>query len=215
MPESFYIKDCTLSVIATGESAGSLIQMRDILQHIPDSSIYYHFWGERMRPSFVHPEYHNDFARWAHDVLRDNTLSERLGILDPTQCSSSDELRNELIDIIEERIEEIDTMVWSSRESKFHFLRAMIIVFDTGFPVVHPSDLKKAVAQMSASSIFYHFVDARIRPPNRTDDFTAWLEGFNPEYELLIKKIKNIDLYFNTLTQTKQKLVELLNEQFP
>ncbi|HXF29864.1 MAG TPA: DUF5752 family protein [Chlamydiales bacterium] len=211
----FYLKDCSLAVVATGESAYSLAQFREILTRIALSSIYYHFWGERMRPSFVHLEYHNDFARWVHTALHDNVLSERLGIIDPTEFDDLEEVRKLIIELIDERLNEIEFALWARRELKFHFLRSIIIVFDMKIGLQHPSELKAVLPKLPASSIYLHFIDARGRNVQRIDDFSVWLMEYGNEYADLIKKIEYIDPYFLTLTEIKQKLIEVVNECLP
>lgn len=214
MSDSFILKDCTLSVKATGISVASIRELRDTLIHIPSSSIYYHFWGERLRPSFIHPEYHNDFAKWAHYSLHDNYLSERLGIIDPTDYHDIEELRQVLVDIIEERLDEMDYIFWSKKEIKFFFLESNIIVFDRNITLKHPSELKSVIANLPPSAIFYHFIDARRRTADHTDDFTSWLKSFGEEFSDLISKIKHVDPYFRTLTEIRQKLAEIFNAAF-
>ncbi len=172
MPDPFYIKDCALSVIATGESASTLLELKEILKRIPLSSIYHHFWGGRLRETFIFPEFQNDFARWAHKYLHDDILSEKLGVLDPTEYANLDEIREVMIEIIEQRLDEVEIIVWSSKRSRFHFLRSIVVVFDTPLVVNHPSELKQIIPNLSPSSIFYHFIDARKRTPTGIDDFS-------------------------------------------
>ena len=59
-----------------------------------------------MRPQFVHPEYPNDFAAWAHYGLHDDSLAEKLAILDPTEFSDLEDLRQIVLDVIEESFED-------------------------------------------------------------------------------------------------------------
>ncbi len=212
MNHSFEVKDCNLSLIATGEIAESLLELKDLLYRVPAISLYYHFWGGRLRISFVHPEYHNDFARWAHLGLHDEILSERLTIIDPTEYPDYEELRKKVIDVVEERLEEVEYMLWSRKEYKFHFLRSIIIVYDMGITLSVPSDLKGVVPKMPFTSIFYHFIDARRRTPDGSDDFSIWLAGFGESFKDLVQKIKLIDPYFLSLSEIRQKLVELFNE---
>lgn len=214
MTEAFILKDCTLAVKATGEFVASIKELHDALKHVSTNSIYYHFWGERLRPSFVHPEYHNDFAKWAHFSLHDNILSERLGIIDPTEYNSIEELRSVLLDIIEERLDEVEYLVWSKKENKFFFLESNVIVFNGNVSVKHPSELKKIIPTLSPSAIFYHFIDARIRTPDSSDDFSTWLLSFGEEFSELISNIKHVDPYFRTLTEIRQKLTEIFNAAF-
>jgi len=212
MTEPFQPKDCNLSLISMGKTAENLVEMRDQFQKIPTSSIYYHFWGGRLRLSFVHPEYHNDFAHWAHFALHDEILTERLAIVDPTEYPEVEELRKKVLEIIEARIGEVDSTIWCHTEWKFHFLRSIIIVSNMGAPVNNPPELKGVLPRLTHTSVFYHFIDARRRTPNRIDDFSTWLSTFGSDYEDLSKKIQLIDPYFLSLSEIREKLVELLIE---
>lgn len=212
MSEPFLIKDCALARISTGESAISLMHLRDILTRIPLSSIYYHFWGSRLRPSLMHPEYLNDFAHFAHYSLNDDYLAERFGVIDPTVCNDLEELRAILIDIIEERLDEIRFAVWSKDGQRFHFLRSITVVFDTPLLIQTPSEFKSIVPILSTSSIFYHFIDARRRTPEKTDDFSYWLSSYKENFPELVEKIGHIDPYFLSLLEIRQKLSECFNQ---
>jgi hypothetical protein len=210
--KTFYLKDCNLSLIATGITATSLNEFRDMLYLVPDSSIYYHFWGNRLRLNFAHPEYHNDFSRWAHFDLHDEVLTERLAIVDPTDFLDTDSLRKKVIEVVEERIDEIEYTSWSRWGPRFHFLRSITIVYDMGLHAQVPSDLKSLVVKMPPTSIFYHFIDARRRTPKQTDDFSYWLTYFDGQFDPVIEKIKLIDPYFLSLSEIKQKLTQVFTE---
>jgi hypothetical protein len=214
MNTPFYLKDCALSVISTGESASSLMQLREKLFTIPLNSIYYHFWGVRLRSSFHHPEYHNDFARWANSHLRDSILCERLSIIDATAYKDLEELRHVLIDIMEDRLDELEFILWKKGSKSFYFLRSSIVIFDSGLVAHHPPELKNIIPALPLSSIFYHFIDARNRTKERIDDFSSWLMGFSEEASPLVQKIQHIDPYFLSLSEIKQKLMDVVNEHF-
>ena len=97
-----YIKDCTLIALATGKRAQNLRELREHLRGIPTNCIYYHFWGGLLRPRFDDPEYHNDFAIWAAHSIHNKMLAERLAVIDPVAFRSLEDLRLELLDVIEE-----------------------------------------------------------------------------------------------------------------
>lgn len=208
----FFIRDCNLSLIATGEIAESLVELKALLRRIDDSSLYYHFWGGRLRISFVHPEYHNDFARWAHFALHDDILTERLAIIDPTEFRDLNDLRKKVIDVIEERLEEMGSLFWYRKEYKFHFLRSILIIFNTGIRITAPPDLKGIIPKLTFTSIFYHFIEARRRTEDGIDDFSCWLLGFGEIHQELIKKIKLIDPYFLSLSEIRKKLEKLFQD---
>ena len=212
MTVPFCAKDCNLSIIATGRVASSLVELRDLLYQVPIGSLYYHFWGGSLRISFVHPEYHNDFCSWAHFGLHDDVLTERLSIIDPTEFEDLEALRKKVIDVIEDRLDEIEYYSWSREEHRFHFLRSITIVYDLNLKTTAPPDLKNFILKMPFTSIFYHFIDARRRTPNQSDDFSAWLSGFGTQFDELIKEIKKIDPFFLSLSEIRDRLTELFNQ---
>ncbi|MDR3623728.1 MAG: DUF5752 family protein [Chlamydiales bacterium] len=214
MASSFFLKDCALIGVSTGESVTSLLQFKEVIAKIPLSSIYHHFWGGRLRPSFIHPDYHNDFAYWAHFSLHDNILSERLGIIDPREHNDLEDLRKTLIEIIETRLDEKEFILWTKQEQKFYFTRSVIVVFDTPLVVNHPSELKNIIPLLPTSSIFYHFIDARTRTPEKEDDFTYWIKESGEDYQELLGKIALIDHYFLSLPEIKTKLIEIFTKEW-
>lgn len=204
--ESFAVKDCALIAMATGTRAQTLKDLRDNLLDCHPGSIYYHFWGGLLHTRFEEREYNNDFAAWARHALHDKTLAERLGVVDPTEFGDIEELRRELIDILEQRLDERDYLAWAQPDQQFEFIRSQIVVFDTGRRIGQPADLAALMPQFSAGSVFYHFIDARRRPPAGVDDFRAWLQGFGPDYEDLCTELAAVDPFFLSLTELRREL---------
>ena len=212
MPQStsrvhpFAIKDCTLIAIATGKRAGNLRELRALLRDIDLGSIYYHFWGGLLRPRFDDPEYHNDFAIWVRHALHDKVLAERLSLIDPTDFPDLESLRQELLEVMEERLDEIDYSPNAPRDHQFEFIRSQIVIFDTKNTIAKPVDFVTALPQMSVGSIYFHFIDARRRNPERLDDFRSWLKNFKQKYGDLCDVISEIDPYFSSLTELRSEL---------
>jgi hypothetical protein len=203
------VKDCALITIATGIRAQNLRELRDRLETIHPSSIYYHFWGRLLSPSFEQPEFNNDFAAWARHGLHDYVLAERLSVVDPTEFPDLELLRQELIEIIEERLYESAMVPWAKTDQQFYFKRSKIVVFDTKHQIAEPEMLTHVLPSLSLSSIFYHFIDARRRPPEGVDDFSAWLDAFGDTYSVLRNEIGSIDLYFATMSEIRTRLAHL------
>lgn len=209
MGESFVIQDCALIAISTGQNAHTLVELRDKLEIVPASSIYYHFWGGLLRPRFDDPEYQNDFAIWVRHSLHDKTLAERLALVSPTDYLDMEMLRRELVDIIEERIDESEVLPWIKALKSFYFIRSQIVIFGTSKALNKPEELGTYIPHMSLGSIFYHFIDARRRTPFGTDDFTHWLSSFGNEYAILSEQISSIDPYFVTLMELREELIKV------
>lgn len=203
MDEPFAVKDCTLLAIATGKKAQNLLELRNRLETISTDCIYYHFWGGLLHPKFDNPEYQNDFARWAQNGLHDGALAERLGIIDPTDFDNLEDLRQELLELIDERLDETEMVPWSRPGNHFHFIHSQIVVFDTKKRIARPEKLLTLIPNLSTSSIFYHFIDARRRFPRALDDFSLWLQSSDGKYRDVIRELKDIDPYFSSLVELR------------
>jgi hypothetical protein len=212
--EPFFVKDCSLLTIATGKKAQNLKEMRDHLLNIHIGSIYHHFWGGLLRSGFDEPEYNNDFAGWVHDALQDHILAERLSVVNPAAFADLESLREALLEVIEQRLDEIGTLPWAEPDMQFHFVRSQIIVFDTREQIERPEHLVEALPNLSVGSVFYHFIDARRRSPEMMDDFRSWLRSYGDGYEDLCARLASVDPYFGSLLELRTQLTNLFANYF-
>lgn len=210
----FAVQDCALAAIATGQRAYNLRELRDKLLNISPDSIYYHFWGGLLRPRFDDPEYHNDFAIWARYGLQDAVLAERLGIIDPTEFAQMESLREQLVERIEERLDEMEQVPSAVADNPFYFVRSQIVIFDTRSRIERPEELSSAVPLMSLGSIFFHFIDSRRRTSGGEDDFRAWLGTCFEGYEDLCETLAKVDPFFSGLTQVRKRLTDIFQSYF-
>jgi len=213
--DAFALKDCALISIATGKRAESLKELRSCLLTISPDSIYLHFWGGLLKSCFEEREFNNDFAAWCHHSLHDNTLAERLAVLNPQDFSDLDALRQEMLAILEERLDESEYLHWVLASDPFEFLRSQIVVFDTYQRIQRPEALTTLLPHLSTSSLFYHFIDARRRLPAGSDDFRYWLSGFDGHYQPLCDQLAGIDPYFESLSALRQQVTTLFQTHCP
>ncbi len=211
---AFFIKDCALIALSSGIAVQTLREFREGLSMAPASSIYHHFWGRFLQPRFDEPEYNNDFAAWVYHGLHEKALAERLSVIDPTEFDDIEGLRAELIDRVEEHLDLTDWVPWSRADEQFHFIYSQILVMDTGTYLEEPSQLAEAVMNMSLGGIFYHFIDARRRTPEKVDDFSTWLVNFGDRYQELADKIQAIDPYFSSLKEIRRLLYKSFSTFF-
>lgn len=212
--QSFFVKNCSLASIATGVSARSLLELRDKLATVDESCIYYHFWGGRLHRHLSHAQHHNDFSDWAYNRLHDHVLAEKLAIIDPTEFERLEDLRQEVLETIENRLDDYEIVLWTKKEDQFHFIRSTLFVFESSLIISKPEELPKTLPLLSPSSIFYHFIDARARTAEKIDDFSVWLKMYGNTYNMLIEKIQVIDPYFISLTQLKDELLQVVQTFF-
>lgn len=213
---AFNINDCTLITRMAGiRTAMNLRELEERLTICPVECLFHHFCETVIRPTFDNPDYPNDFAYWVGHHLRDRELAERLAIINPYKLSSFEELRTVLIDVIQERLSEIDYIPWAPPGGEFKFLQAVTVVFNTGYQLVAPIDLHRQLPQMSLGSIYYHFVEARRRTENGLDDFSVWLADFADDAAPLLQALSEIDFYFLSLPELKQLLIKTIEPFVP
>jgi hypothetical protein len=205
-PPVFSVKDCALIAISTGRRAHSLYELREHLQAISTDSIYYHFWGGLIQARFDEREYNNDFASWVRHAIHDAPLAERLAVLDPTDFGDLEDLRHELVELMDQRLDESESLHWMRATRPFEFIRSQIVIFDTRHRIRAPEELAATLPQLSTGSIFYHFIDARRRVSGRGDDFRAWLEAFGDRYVALRDRLAEVEPYFSSMTEIRDRL---------
>lgn len=203
---TFEIKDCALISIATGKKAINTKEFFTQLLNIEGDSIYYHFWAKLIRTSFSTPEYNNDFAQWIFKEMHDLALAERLSILEPQYFESIEDLRQEMLDIIESSLEQNTALFYTNAKEPFYFMKYGLVVFNTNKFISDPKELKQTIGSLSLGSLYFHFIDARIRTPNNKDDFSNWLKNFEG-YEPLMDSISDIDPFFLPLSKLKERLL--------
>ena len=204
--QPFFVRDCALIALATGLKAQNLKELRDQLQRVDISSLYYHFWGGLLHAGFEEREYGNDFAEWVRHSLHDAVLAERLGVVDPSDFETLELMRQSLIETTEERLDETEMLTWAPVDRQYQFIRTQIVVFNTDFSAQTPEELAAIIPELPASSVFYHFIDARQRLPDGGDDFRAWLSAWDERYADLQMQLASIDPYFTTLSELRDQV---------
>lgn len=211
---NFFVKTCSLVALSTNQKANSLSELRDKIATVNENCLYYHFWGGRLHPQFEDVNYHNDFAKWVYRYLHDAVLAEQLGIIDPTEFESLEDLRQAVLDTIERRLDTYEMIHWTKRQDSFHFSQSSTIIFESNIVINNPKDLPYVTSHLPPSSIFYHFIDARARTAEKMDDFSLWLKSLGNEYDSLITAIGSIDFYFLSLSQFRDRLVHTFKTYF-
>ncbi len=212
--DPFSVKDCALVAMATGRKARLLPELRRELLDVDAASIYHHFWGGLLQPRFEEREYNNDFAAWVRHGIHDAVLAERLAALNPAAFPDLELLRREVIELIDVRLDELEHLSWTRSTQQFEFVRSQIVVFDTTKRLRFPAELAAAIPDLSTSSIFYHFIDARRRTSEGHDDFSGWLAAFGDEHTELQNRLATVDPYFGNLSELRDRLAAMFASHF-
>ncbi len=210
--EPFALKDCALIAIATGRKAHNLSELRNHIRDVNIDSVYHHFWGGLLAARFEEREFNNDFAVWCRRHLREQALAEQLAVIDPVEHRELEELRRELLETIEARLDESETVHWLQAFQPFEFIRSQLVIFDTGTRLARPEALAEVIPELSTGTIFYHFIDARRRLPGGVDDFSYWLTGFDEPYFELRRGLAGIDPFFSSLSSIREEMTRVCLE---
>jgi hypothetical protein len=208
----FIIQDCTLLTRTSGlHPAINLRELRERIANCRQDVLYHHFCETPLVPAFDIPDYRNDFAVWALLQLGDRVLGERLGIINPYAFTDLEQLREQVLEILDERLSEVPSGPSCQPGGEFFFTEAVTVVFDTGLRITSPETLPEAIGKMTNSSIYFHFLEARRRDPVGMDDFSSWLAGF-PGQEAWCRALHSVDFVFFTLTDLRDELVRILGK---
>jgi len=207
----FVVRDCALLVRMSGLAPA--VNLRELRQRLTDCSehvLYHHCVETTLRPEFDDPFYRNDFAVWASLRLRDAVLAERLGVLDPYQLGGGEGLRAALLELVDERLDEVEAVPAAPRGQEFFFREAVTVSFDTGARIERPADLAGAVAAMTSGSLYYHFLEARRRTESGLDDFSMWLLPGGEGTAALRGVLAGTDIAFKNLVHLRADLAAAL-----
>ena len=208
----FRFMDCAITILSLGRSAQNLRELRDRIAEAPVQSLSHHFYESLLRPAFDDPEYRNDFALWARRHLHDDRLAERLGAIDPLEYDDMEQLRQHLLDVIEDRLAETAIVPAAASGREFYFLRAQMVALDTGLRAATPQELAERLPRLPTGSVFYHFIEGRRRPPLKVDDFSAWLEAWGPAFDAWRERLAAIDFHLWSLTELRALVARRLAE---
>ncbi len=208
----FKFMESAVIPLATGIRAQTLRELYAGLTRVPDSSVYFHFWGRMVRPHISESEFNNDFASWVNSSLRDFKLAEALSAINPVKFQNFDDIRKVVLNILDKRLETEDFLSWKKSDRDFHFLACRKLMFETGRQTLSLEEFPTAVKHTSRESFFYHFIDGRRRSPECKDDFTVWLEQFSDVTADLRRKLKNVDSYLFSLTELQRQVFTIFDE---
>lgn len=206
----FEFRQCISILKATGKKAANLRELRQIISEVNEESIFHHtcqyFLKEHTR------EYTNDFAHWAGESLEERALSEHLSNVDPFDFASVNDLRNELVRVIDSYLDLFPEPREAMAGDEFYFNQTTTFVFPTGIRAQNVAEFLMAVKYADAASIYYHFYEARTRLGSGIDDFSAWI-GSEFAKDDLAGQIRSIDPFMHTIEGIREHLIEAVERE--
>jgi len=206
----FQFKECVIISKATGEKASSLKELREKIMLISDESLYYHTYQYFIRGHLQ--EYTNRFAEWAAESIEERALSEQFSNLDPYEFNTIEALREELIRITSNYLENNPEPRPVLPGDEFYFNETLTMVFEAGLKARNLAEFLIAVRYVEPGSIYFHFYEARNRSDEKINDFSSWFAlAFGKEE--LADKINNIDPFMYGIEGIRELIIELVEAE--
>jgi len=185
-------------------------ELLDCVREVPHEAIFFHMHGYFLRHRPFTTAYGNDFARWAAVELRDQVLAERLAVVDPFSFATLDELREELVTIVQDHVRGAEVVVRLPFARGFHFQQSHLVEVPQG-PRAHTlREFRDGLAVVDASAIYLHMVAGRARHGRTAGDFAEWLRSALG-LTALAEETARIDAYLTTLERVRGSLLGLVD----
>ncbi len=192
----------------TGQTARTLSELLSVLREISGSCIFYHTHHQFLSHHFEKPVVYNDFADWVSEAIQEDVLAEQLSAIDLLDFTSIRQLREAIIAVIEAHLEKVGGGLRECPPGdEFHFCKSMSFIMPTGIVASDVPDFFAKLRGITNVSLYFHFLEARLRLERRTNDFSQWLR-WRGEGELA-DSVDRLDPYVVTLDELKDQIVEL------
>jgi len=195
-----------------GKKADNEQELLELIEEVPLDSIYYHTHSYFLRHFYIAGTYPNDFANWSAIQVRDRVLGEKLAVVTPSGERSLDDIRSELIEIIDSHLSAIKIVPAIVYGQPFYFMQSRIIEVPTETSASNLHDFFEALQTVDASAIYNHVFEARLRDRRGRSDFSIWIDEVLNKKDLA-DKFEKIDSYMYSLEGLRTKLLELCKQE--
>ncbi len=190
----------------TGIKANTIHAFLKALRHVHEDVIYYHLYRNIFEFHYLPLDYANSFAYW----MAENgyyVLAEKLSVIDPLQYTSLEDIRHDIIRILEDSGEDLDVLC----SKPFYFIRAVRMAVDLNIVAKDLESFVNGLKKIGWHSLFYHLVTARLKLGKPINDFSLWFESIG-EIELA-REIEKVNLWAHTLREVKGQLISIVERK--
>jgi hypothetical protein len=210
-PAPFQFIGCVELRQALDHRARDERELLDRLEDVPPDSVFYHTHGYFLRHRPLTTAYGNDFAAWVAVHVRDQVLAERLAVINPFELAGLEELREELIAVIHDHLLRVASVPRVEFGEVFHFQQSHIVEVPLGPAATTLAEFRASLAEVDASAIYFHMVEARARLGRRSGDFAEWIRTALA-MPALAERIERIDAYMTSLERVRARVLALVDD---
>jgi len=199
-------------ILIRPERAWTLAELTQHLLTVPDASILYHTF--QSLESHNYTTFSNDFAQWALAACNESVLAEELSAIDLRDFAAVEELRKVLTETLERYLKQRPQTGDRPAFEPFFFCEAVETVVPLEGRAYTLHELAEGIQRMSLHTLHHHFINSRLRPKLRVNDFSNWIDDSLGLAELA-KRLNRIDFYTNTLEGVRKEILQALNGWTP
>lgn len=195
-----------------GRRARDERELMEEIEQIPAASVYYHTHSIFLRHPRIAGAYPNDFANWVATQVRDQLLAERLAVVDPYMFGSVEELREELVSILDSHISALNPVPRIVFGDPFFFVQSHLLEVPTGLEARTLPAFRRCLAEVDLSAVYLHTLHARVRGEVAGGDFSRWIGqelGRGP----LAAAIGRINPYLGGLEDIRRETLRLIDAE--
>ena len=191
------------------DRASTLPELLEALRNCPDASIFQHTFRTLQEHHFIRQGFSNDFAHWSLSACHEPILAEQFASVDVREFTSISELRQRMVEILEEFLHEHPRSAPRQAHEPFYFCASDLVVLPTPFVPGTLAGFIDGLRQVSIHSIHHHFIEARLRLKRMSNDFSQWLEE-EAGLKEPAQAVERIDIYTNTMEGVRQQIIRIV-----
>ncbi|MBI4350095.1 MAG: hypothetical protein HY550_01540 [Elusimicrobia bacterium] len=199
----------------TGRRALNIAELLEGIKAADDAVVYHHTHRFIKQSHHLVPEGANDFAYWVTNTVQADRLGEELTSIDIVRYNSLAALRDAFVRMLERHLaENPGPMRTVAPGREFHFMRAIRFSLPTACAATDYESFIDCLRNVSASSLYLHVFEARLRPPYGVDDFSHWFKT-NFGDEAVGREISRLDPYSYTLEGLRRRIIGIIERRLP
>ncbi len=177
----FYFNSASHLMRIGREKANNLRELLEAIKTCSDAAIFQHTFQTLEEHHFILAGFSNDFSHWAFAACNEVELAERLAAIDVRDFTSMSALRERLVHIIESYLQKNPRAGTRIAMEPLYLMAADLVVVPTPYVARNLEEFADCLHKVSIHSIYYHFIDARLRLKLNNNDFSRVCEQIEDE----------------------------------
>src|SRR5262249_15765760 len=206
----FYFNSAAHLMRIGKEKATNLQELLEAVRNCSDACIFQHTFQTLEEHHFIREGFSNDFSHWAFSACNEVGLAERLAALDVREFTSISALRDRVVNMIESYLAKNPRAATRVATEPFYLMAVDLVVVPTPYVARKLEEFADGLRKVSIHSIYYHFIDARLRLKLNNNDFSVWLDQ-ELDLGVAADRINRIDIYTSTLEGVRRNILRIID----